>query len=144
MRAIVPLVIPAARQIARAVLGDERSNGVFDSSGTFAAGSSTGAHPFVADSVPRVIDITNRSGRADAHDRDLVERIRVGDRRAFEELVREHYTAMCSVAVAMLRSRDTVEDIAQDVLRKLWVRRTMWQPRGPIRAYLLLATRTKP
>ena len=80
---------------------------------------------------------------AHAEDVELAARIRSGDERAFEELVRAHYAAMCSAAIAVLRSREAVEDIVQNVFRKLWTHRARWQPRGPIRAYLLLASRNE-
>lgn len=74
-------------------------------------------------------------------ERAVIARVRAGEELAFEELVLAHYAPMCSAALALLRSRDAVEDIVQDVLRKLWARRAEWEPRGPVRAYLLLATR---
>lgn len=74
-------------------------------------------------------------------DRELVARVQAGDERAFEELVLAHYHGMCSTAFTLLRSRDAVEDIVQNVLRKVWTNRENWQPPGPPRAYLLRATR---
>jgi RNA polymerase sigma-70 factor (ECF subfamily) len=51
-----------------------------------------------------------------AHDPDtaLVERARVGDRGAFEELVRRHQRAIYAVVSRMLFSRDEVDDLVSE------------------------------
>lgn len=76
---------------------------------------------------------------ADDLDQALVNRVRQGDSLAFEQLIRDHYAAMCACAAGLLRSRDAVEDIAQNVFRRLWASRERWQPKGSVRAYLLRA-----
>ena len=48
-------------------------------------------------------------------DRDLVERAVVGDREAFETLLRRHYDRIHRVAWRLTGSRSHAEDIAQDV-----------------------------
>src|SRR5688572_27707672 len=76
-------------------------------------------------------------------ERELVNRVRAGDERAFESVVIAHYAVMCSAAAAVLRSRDAVEDIVQEVLRRLWARRAHWDAHAPLRVYLIVATRNE-
>ncbi len=48
------------------------------------------------------------------NDIELAGRLAAGDRAAFEELYRRHNRAMVRLATAIVRSRDTAEDVAQD------------------------------
>ena len=49
-------------------------------------------------------------------DRDLVRRAQQGDAQAFEALVRRHQGRVFAVAGGILRNRQDVEDISQQVL----------------------------
>src|SRR5947207_5985436 len=64
-------------------------------------------------------------------DADLVGRLRAGDPRAFEDLVRIHQHRVFGVALRMLGSRAEAEDIAQEVF--LRVHRAMRDFRGEAR-----------
>ena len=48
-------------------------------------------------------------------DRELVRRAQKDDKTAFEELVRRHQNRVFAVAGGILRNREDVEDIAQQV-----------------------------
>jgi RNA polymerase sigma-70 factor (ECF subfamily) len=76
-------------------------------------------------------------------ERDLLARIRADDPGAFEELFTAHYDGMCALAYMLIRSRDAAEDIVSSVFRSLWRRRLEWEPTGPMRSYLLTATRNE-
>src|SRR2546423_746407 len=56
---------------------------------------------------------------APGDDTDLVGRLRAGDPRAFEDLVRIHQHRVFSVALRMLGSRAEAEDIAQEVFLRV-------------------------
>jgi RNA polymerase sigma-70 factor, ECF subfamily len=56
-------------------------------------------------------DIVTRDARDDAQ---LVARLRAGDERAFDELVRSFYPAMLAVARAYARTRAVADEIVQD------------------------------
>src|SRR3954471_14771682 len=47
-------------------------------------------------------------------DRELLDRLRGGDERAFETLVERHYTAMLAVARLHVRTRASAEEVVQD------------------------------
>ena len=53
-------------------------------------------------------------------DRELVRRAQQGDQGAFEELVRRHQGRVFAVAGGILRTREDVEDIAQQVFLKAY------------------------
>lgn len=55
---------------------------------------------------------------AEPGDAVLVDRVRRGDPRAFDLLLRRHYTATCAVALAVLGQREDAEDVCQET----WVR----------------------
>ncbi len=51
---------------------------------------------------------------------ELVERCRAGDRRAFEELVRETHGAVYGLALRILGDREEAEDVTQEVYLRVW------------------------
>ena len=53
-------------------------------------------------------------------DRELVQRAQNGDKEAFEVLVRKHQGRVFAVAGGILRTREDVEDIAQQVFLKAY------------------------
>jgi RNA polymerase sigma-70 factor (ECF subfamily) len=67
----------------------------------------------------------SRSGGAGAaaraeEDRELVRRAQKDDKQAFEELVRRHQNRVFAVAGGILRNKEDVEDIAQQVFLKAY------------------------
>lgn len=79
----------------------------------------------------------------DLAERELLARVREGDAAAFELVFTTHYDGMCALAFMLIRSRDAAEDIVSNVFRSLWARRHEWEPTGPVRTYLLTATRNE-
>jgi len=57
---------------------------------------------------------------AEGVERDLVDRARSGDRRAFERLVSEHLPRVWRVVWRIVRHHDDAEDLVQDVFLAAW------------------------
>src|SRR5229473_4812148 len=74
------------------------------------------------DRPPAVTAITGRASRPAkaADDRELVRWAQAGNKEAFEELVRRHQNRVFAVAGGILRRREDVEDIAQQVFVKAY------------------------
>lgn len=66
----------------------------------------------------------------------LVEKIRQGDRNAFNELYKKYYISLCSYA-SLLLEKDEVEDVVQDVFLNIWVHRTSLNTTLSFQGYLL-------
>ncbi len=56
----------------------------------------------------------------DAGDQMLVQRMRSGDQMAFRQLVDRHLSSVLGVARRMLRDEAEAEDVAQEVMLRLW------------------------
>lgn len=69
------------------------------------------------------------------------ERIRSGNRRAFECLFREHYEALCRFALGYVDQLPEAEDLVQDVFFDLWEKRRTLDVEYSLRAYLYGMTR---
>jgi RNA polymerase sigma-70 factor (ECF subfamily) len=76
-------------------------------------------------------------------ERDLQERIRAGDERAFDSLFRTHYAHLVRVAESMLRERAVAEEIAQEVMLELWRRRESLDVEQTFAAYLIRSARNR-
>ena len=74
-------------------------------------------------------------------DHQLVAAIRQGDSAAFDMLVIGHYRTLVSLATTYVGTRENAEEVVQDVFLKIWEKRTTWTLSGPVRNYLLAATR---
>lgn len=59
--------------------------------------------------------------KAAAEDAQLVRRAQAGDVEAFEELVRRHQRRVLAIVSGILRRREDVEDVAQQVLIKVFL-----------------------
>jgi RNA polymerase sigma-70 factor (ECF subfamily) len=59
-------------------------------------------------------------GEAAEEERELVRRAQAGDPAAYEELVRTHQRRVLSVAARILRQREDIEDVAQQVFVKAY------------------------
>lgn len=76
-------------------------------------------------------------------DQTLVERIRQGDRVAFERLFYKHHQALFQFALSILRSREYASDIIQDVFLKIWRNRQDWYIKVDVNVYLYQAVRNQ-
>ena len=82
-------------------------------------------------------------GSVDSHRSDpLVERIRQGDRRAFERGFRRHYEALCRFARGYVDRLSVAEDLVQEVFLDVWTeRRRLKDVERSLKAYLYGMTR---
>lgn len=67
----------------------------------------------------------------------LAARIREGDHAAFTEFVEAYYERVVRVAWSIVRSRETAQDIAQDVFVRIWERRRTIPAEQLTTAYIL-------
>lgn len=74
-------------------------------------------------------------------DQRWVERIREGDRAAFEALFRAYVEKLCAFAERYVRSSETAQDIVQEVFLRVWKRRHSLRAQGSIKSYLYTAVR---
>src|SRR6476660_503458 len=75
-----------------------------------------------------------------ADDRELVRRAQSGDKEAFEELVRRHQHRVFAVAGGILRRREDVEDIAQQVFVKAYFSLKRFDQRAAFSTWLYKIT----
>jgi RNA polymerase sigma-70 factor (ECF subfamily) len=73
-------------------------------------------------------------------DRELVRRAQSGDKEAFEELVRRHQHRVFAVAGGILRRREDVEDIAQQVFVKAYFSLKRFDQRAAFSTWLYKIT----
>ena len=72
------------------------------------------------------------------NDLDLLNRARLGDRVAFEEILRPLVEPAYRLALAMLRERDAAEDAVQEMALKGWCHRSRIRPEvGTVRPWFL-------
>lgn len=72
-----------------------------------------------------------------------IEKIREGDRSAFEDLFFEYFYDLCSYAFQVTKSEQKAKDIVQEVFYKLWKRRERWTIHSSLKAYLFQSVRNE-
>jgi RNA polymerase sigma-70 factor (ECF subfamily) len=77
---------------------------------------------------------------ATTHDRELVRRAQGEDKEAFEELVRRHQYRVFAVAGGILRRREDVEDVAQQVFVKAYFSLKKFDQRAAFSTWLYKIT----
>jgi RNA polymerase sigma-70 factor (ECF subfamily) len=95
-------------------------------------------HPAVAPSGPIVEVPAARFGVV--HDRELVRSAQADDKEAFEELIRRHVQRVFAVAGRILRKREDVEDIAQQVFVKAYFSLKRFDQRAAFSTWLYKIT----
>lgn len=73
-------------------------------------------------------------------DRELVRRAQAGDKEAFEELIRRHQNRVFAVASGILRRREDVEDISQQVFVKAYFSLKRFDQRAALSTWLYKIT----
>jgi RNA polymerase sigma-70 factor, ECF subfamily len=81
-----------------------------------------------------------KAAAAGADDRELVRRAQAEDQEAFEELVRRHQHRVFAVASGILRRREDVEDIAQQVFVKAYFSLKRFDQRAAFSTWLYKIT----
>jgi RNA polymerase sigma-70 factor (ECF subfamily) len=94
------------------------------------------------DLPPAVRDVPGRAAKAAGGmgDRELVRRAQGEDQEAFEELVRRHQHRVFAVASGILRRREDVEDIAQQVFVKAYFSLKRFDQRAAFSTWLYKIT----
>ena len=64
--------------------------------------------------------VVNPDARAEASDRELLERCRAGDERAFDDLVLRHQQRAFNVAFQLLRDHEDATEVAQDAFVRIY------------------------
>jgi RNA polymerase sigma-70 factor (ECF subfamily) len=80
---------------------------------------------------------------ADLRDHVLLERIHHSDPEAFAMVVRRHVPTLLRLAQSITGSLESAEDVVQNVLMRLWVRREELDIRSGLRGYLWTAVRNE-
>lgn len=75
--------------------------------------------------------------------RELIERIRQGDRDAFESVFRAYYAKLTDYANGLVRTRDGAEDVVQEVFVALWTQRERLTTPDNLVGYLYRAVRNR-
>src|SRR5689334_25371446 len=75
-----------------------------------------------------------------AEDRELVRRAQAQDKEAFEELIRRHQHRVFAVAGGILKRREDVEDIAQQVFVKAYFSLKRFDQRAAFSTWLYKIT----
>jgi len=73
----------------------------------------------------------------------LVERIRSGDRDAFEKLFHQYYSRLCVFSNSYVKSLDLARDVVQEVYIKIWDNRENFYINQSLKAYLYQAVRNQ-
>ncbi len=94
------------------------------------------------DLPPAVRDVPGRAAKpaGGMDDRELVRRAQGEDQEAFEELVRRHQHRVFAVASGILRRREDVEDIAQQVFVKAYFSLKRFDQRAAFSTWLYKIT----
>lgn len=71
----------------------------------------------------------------------LCERIRQGDKKAFEEVFRTFYPHLCAYATGILENPDLAEEVVQDVFYRIWLQRENLDVQFSLKAYLFKSVR---
>lgn len=69
-------------------------------------------------------------------DKQLVTRIREGDKSAFRILFERYFKVLLGTAINLLKDRDSAKDVTQEVFLKIWNKRDSLNIQGPPLAYL--------
>src|SRR5260370_3121003 len=96
--------------------------------------------PFELPPAARVAQGRAHKAAAVADDRELVSRAQQEDQEAFEELVRRHQHRVFAVAGGILRRREDVEDIAQQVFVKAYFSLKRFDQRAAFSTWLYKIT----
>lgn len=69
-------------------------------------------------------------------EKGLLQRIKKGDKKAFDQLFENHFSKLCHYAYLMVREEDAAEDIVTEVFYQFWCKRNELQIKVSVRKYL--------
>ena len=90
----------------------------------------------------KAVESRRRAGLPELDHARCAERVRCGDKSAFEILFRTYSVPLCAFALRYVKMPEVAEEIVQDVFLKIWVNRERWRPRN-VKSYLYGAVRNK-
>ena len=90
----------------------------------------------------KAVESRRRTGLPEPDHAQSAERVRHGDRSAFEVLFRTYSVSLCAFALRYVKMPEVAEEIVQDVFMKIWINRESWRPRN-VKSYLYGAVRNK-
>jgi len=76
-------------------------------------------------------------------DSEIVRRIRQGDIKQFETLFRSSYASLVKYAGALIKDRDTAEEIVQDLFFRIWKEREKLKIESSLNGYLFRAVHNR-
>jgi len=79
----------------------------------------------------------------DPSDASLVERVRLGDASAFEQIFRRYYESLWRFAIGYVSSPDVARDLVHDLFSHIWEHRHAWAVQGAVAPYLFRAARNR-
>tara|TARA_R110000868_G_scaffold259361_5_gene517265 strand:- start:20128 stop:20733 length:606 start_codon:yes stop_codon:yes gene_type:complete len=84
-------------------------------------------------------------GKKDFSDHEVksVEKIRSGNKQAFEDLFFEYHNSLIRFANTITKSRELARDCVQDVFLKIWRNREEWEIQYSLKAYLYQSVRNQ-
>src|SRR5271168_2603771 len=96
--------------------------------------------PIAAVSVGKAGETNAATRHGVAHDRELVSLAQADDKEAFEELIRRHQQRVFAVAGRILKKREDVEDISQQVFVKAYFSLKRFDQRAAFSTWLYKIT----
>jgi RNA polymerase sigma-70 factor (ECF subfamily) len=81
-------------------------------------------------------DVLAPASGAAAEKRELVRRAQGGDRAAFEELIRQHQQRVFAIVNGILRRREDVEDVVQQIFIKVFISLNRFDARSTFSTWL--------
>jgi RNA polymerase sigma-70 factor, ECF subfamily len=69
-------------------------------------------------------------------EKDLCEKIKLGDEKAFEYIFKSYYALLCTYAFDLIRNDEQAEDLVQEVLIKVWENRSKIDIKTSLKSYL--------
>jgi RNA polymerase sigma-70 factor (ECF subfamily) len=76
-----------------------------------------------------------------AYSKELLDKIAVGDEAAFRQVYRNFYQRLFQFALALVKTRESAEEIVEDVFVRIWQQKTSMPSIHNLRVYLYTATK---
>lgn len=74
-------------------------------------------------------------------DSEIIERIREGDLKLFEDIFRAYYKQLCIFANRYLNSIDSAEEVVQDIFYQVWKKRNELTIKSSLKSYLFTSVK---
>jgi RNA polymerase sigma-70 factor (ECF subfamily) len=91
--------------------------------------------------VGRINPAPERSGSTSELDQALMARLRSGDERAMDELLRQYWSPLVAYVASLIDDKAEAEDVVQDTFLDLWNRSARWEASGSVVAFLYQVAR---